>query len=188
MPLKQPPIQDNALTQLNRFSQTWIAWFRDLYKFLSEQRMGWAYYQDGTYTTGSPRSITSGRTQLTIDGVGVVTNTKYLPSGVTSWFYSNKFTPDSENDAYVLRIDFSAVAGSNADKFNLELQVGVGDVIYGQTLEMNKGMGVRHSFSVVIPVWVGSAFLTNGGTFYINTTNSFTLDTIGIYINKTYKA
>jgi len=87
-----------------------------------------------------------------------------------------------------LRLDISIVAGSNADSFVLELEVNTGDIIYGQNFEMNKGIGVSHSFSVVMPVWIGDSFFTNGGKFYINTTDHFTINTVGLYINKTYKA
>lgn len=188
MPLSPPPTQDDAISPLNRFMQTWVLWFQTLYKDVTEKKTGWAYYQDSQYTQASPLSITSGRTQITNNTLGPVTDTNNLPTSVTSWFYGNKFTPNAINDAFILRLDFTATAGSPADKFNLELEVGSGDIIFSPTLEMNKGSGTRHYFSVSIPVWVGSNFLANGGKFYINTTSSFTIDTVGLYINRTHKA
>jgi len=183
-----PPIQDATINQNNKFVQTWILWFQSVYKWITENRLGWAYYQDSQYTQASPRSISSGRTQLTIDTLGVVTNTQNLPVGVASWLSGNKFTPDSLNDAYVLRFDMTIVAGSPADQFILEIEVATGDVIYAQPFEINKSAGIRMNFSVAIPVWIGANFLANGGKFYLNTTHSFTIDTVGLYINKTYKA
>lgn len=193
---KPPPIQGLVTNALNRFTEVWIKWFQDVDDRLDAAETnidelnsvhGWAYYDDSQYTSGSPLSVPVGRTQLTINALGASNNTTYLPAG-QSWWSGNKITPGGVGDSYVLRLDFTATAGSPADKFNLELEIAPGNLVVSQTFEMNKGAGTDHIFNVAIPIFTLNTFLANGGKFYLNASNAFTVYNIGLFISRLYKA
>jgi len=185
MQLKPPPIGDQTLNPLNRFVQSWILWFQALKKKIDslEQIHGWAFYDDSQYTSGSPLNINNTRTQLTIDTLGSFNNTTYIPSGL-SWFSGNKITPTAIGDSYILRFDFTAVPSTPSDRFNLELEIAVGNIVYNQTFESTKGAGIPYIYSISIPIFCLATFVANGGKFYVDTTDNMDFYNFGLFISR----
>ena len=93
---------------------------------------GWADYED-TATTGTPISVTATPTVLTNDGLGVDTNTKYLPTsgnGVTQlWDTSSNGFDFSElevGDMVDIRMDITMIIASNNTAVDVDLHMGSG--------------------------------------------------------------
>lgn len=142
--------------------------------------IGWAVYDDSTYTSGSPLTIASTRTQLAIDGLGGSTNKTYLPDGVTDFWNTttNAIIAQRLGDAFDVRLGFKATSSAVNSYFDIEFDIGNGSptIIAGQTKIAPKGIGVETQYTVDIPVYALSTFVTNGCAIYVDTTDSaFTL-------------
>lgn len=151
---------------------------------------GWAFYDDSTYTSGSPLNVNNTRAQVSIDGLGSFTEKRFLPTDTSDfWDTTNdEITPENVGDAYEVRLDFTAVAGSNADKFDIELDIGDGSsvIILDQTFEMNKGQGNIEVFAWNAPIFTLETFVANGGKFYINTTDDIDFYNFGLFIKRDF--
>jgi hypothetical protein len=93
---------------------------------------GWADYED-TATKGTPISVTATPTVLTNDGLGVDTNTKYLPSsgnGVTQlWDASSNgfdFSDLNVGDMVDIRMDINVITTSTNTAVDVNLHMGSG--------------------------------------------------------------
>jgi hypothetical protein len=142
--------------------------------------IGWAVYDDSTYTSASPLSIASTTTQVTIDGLGGSTNTTYLPDGVTEFWNttSNTIVAERVGDAFDVRLGFKAKSTAVNSYFDITFDIGSpsGIVIAGQTKICPKGAGVETQYTVDIPIYALATFITNGCKIFIDTSASaFTL-------------
>ena len=93
---------------------------------------GWADYED-VATTGSPISVTASPTVLTNDGLGVDTNTSYLPvgeNGITQlWDTSSNgfdFSDLEVGDMVDIRMDITMIIASNNTAVDVDLFMGSG--------------------------------------------------------------
>ena len=93
---------------------------------------GWADYED-VATTGSPISVTASPTVLTNDGLGVDTNTSYLPvggNGITQlWDTSSNgfdFSDLDVGDMVDIRMDITMIIASNNTAVDVDLYMGSG--------------------------------------------------------------
>jgi len=152
---------------------------------------GWAIYDDLASAT-TPVSIANTKHQITIDGLGPVNETTYLPIGVTSLWNSttNKITPAKLGDAYDIRVDFEVDATSVNDYANFIVDIGT-DVspnpIVNRSITFQK-TGVS-SFSVGFPVGVRSDFMTNGARLFIDTSESgstIQLSNVDLFIKRDF--
>ena len=152
---------------------------------------GWAIYDDLASAT-TPVSIANTKHQITIDGLGPVNETTYLPIGVTSLWNSttNKITPAKLGDAYDIRVDFEVDATSVNDYANFIVDIGT-DVspnpIVNRSITFQK-TGVS-SFSVGFPVGVRSDFMTNGARLFIDTSGSgstIQLSNVDLFIKRDF--
>ena len=96
---------------------------------------GWADYAD-VATTGTPISVTATPTVLTNDGLGVDTNTSYLPvgsNGVTQlWNTSSNgfdFSDLDVGDMLDIRMDISVIIASNNTAIDVDLHMGAGGTV-----------------------------------------------------------
>jgi len=96
---------------------------------------GWADYAD-VATTGSPIAVTAVPAVLTNDGLGVDTNTKYLPvggNGVTQlWDTSSNgfdFSDLDVGDMVDIRMDIDVVIASNNTAIDVDLHMGAGGTV-----------------------------------------------------------
>ena len=134
---------------------------------------GWDFHFDGTYTEAARRTILAGvRTQMTIDGAsGDFGHPAVAHNGNHFWNTStNKLIPNGLNNFGMVRVALTAESTSApTNRFELELDVGGGTppVIYSQTAVFAKGAAVLQHFNFIIPLFSGSDFQANGGTFYI---------------------
>jgi len=142
---------------------------------------GWAYYQDSTYTSGSPLVVNNARVQLTNDGLGANTEDAYLPNGISALWIGNKITPENVGDAYEIRIDFKAKMSQTNAYGEVQLDIGDGSIIniIKRTITFPRGAGVEHSFSMGFPIFCLSTFVTNGGKLYFDTTQGS--DNMSVY-------
>ena len=152
---------------------------------------GWAIYDDLASAT-TPVSIANTKHQITIDGLGPVNETTYLPIGVTSLWNSttNKITPAKLGDAYDIRVDFEVDATSVNDYANFIVDIGT-DVspnpIVNRSITFQK-TGVS-SFSVGFPVGVRPDFMTNGARLFIDTSESgstIQLSNVDLFIKRDF--
>lgn len=155
-------------------------------RYLANQ--GWEFILDGTYTSGSPRTILSGvRTQVTIDGTAEI---RRSPAGAQFWnTTTNKIIPDGLDNFGMCRLALTAQSTvAQTNRFEVELDVGAGafPIIYQETAVFAKGAGVPQSFNFIIPVFAGPDFLANGGTIYITPEDDATFWTFGITSVKIY--
>ena len=93
---------------------------------------GWADYND-TATTGSPIAVTAVPTALTNDGLGVNTNTSYLPisgNGITQLWDTSlsgfDFTALDVGDMLDIRMDISVIIASTNTVVDVNLLMGTG--------------------------------------------------------------
>jgi len=93
---------------------------------------GWADYED-TATTGSPIAVTAVPAVLTNDGLGVNTNTAYLPTGgngITQlWDTSSNgfdFSDLNVGDMLDIRMDITVIIVSNNTGVDVDLLMGSG--------------------------------------------------------------
>ena len=135
-------------------------------RYLANQ--GWEFVFDGTYTSGSPRTIlASARTQVTIDGSAELVA---HPAGVSFWnTTTNKLIPNGLNNFGMVRLACTAQStAASVNRFEVELDTaGAFPIIYQQTAVFAKGAGNPQNFNFVIPLFAGADFQANGGTFYI---------------------
>lgn len=156
-------------------------------RYLAEQ--GWEFVLDGTYTSGSPRTIlASARTQVTIDGVA---ETSRHPATAQFWnTTTNKLLPDALNNFGMVRLHVTAQSTlASTNRFEVELDVGgTTGVIYQQTAVFAKGAGNPQNFNFVIPLFSGPDFQANGGTFYFTPEADATFWTFALTSVKIYGA
>lgn len=128
---------------------------------------GWAHYADNTYTIGSPLAFSSGvRKKLENDGVATGSDESRL-TGI--WDKVNdKFTPDAAGDAYILSVAFKCQASGTGNDVLVEFDIGgTPGIIDSSTFPLLKTGGATNDVIMSFPVFIGSTFITNGGTFYI---------------------
>jgi hypothetical protein len=96
---------------------------------------GWADYAD-VATTGTPISVTATPTVLTNDGLGVDTNTSYLPiggNGITQlWNTSSNgfdFSDLDVGDMIDIRMDIDVIIASNNTAVDVNLHMGAGGTV-----------------------------------------------------------
>lgn len=142
---------------------------------------GGAFYKDSEYTSGSPLVIDDARTQLTIDGLGPVTDTGQLPVEDHQFWENDAIRPIKAGDHYMLRIDFKAKMAQASAYAQLQLDIGGESqvVIVDRVITFPRGANVDHSVSLAFPVFVGNSFLANGGKIYFDTTGGS--DTLSVW-------
>lgn len=146
------------------------------------QESAWAFYDDSTYTVGSPLVVDGARTQVTIDGLGAFTEKRFLPADTTDFWSNNRIWPGEAGEAYNLRLDFTAKIADANGWMDVELDIGDGSpiiVIVDTTAVFPKGNNAYHPFSIALPIFCLETFVANGGALYFNTEES--VDTVTIY-------
>lgn len=154
--------------------------------------LGWGYYQDNDYTSGSPLAINNARTQITINGEGGSTVTSQLPDYGHVWDTTNdKILMENVGDAYTFRFDWKGTTSTANAFFNLNLDIGSGSPINIVTSTFNflKGTGVEQIFSTTISAFALATHIANGGKLYLDTSvdpcNCNFYD-FGIKVERTY--
>jgi hypothetical protein len=153
-----------------------------------ETVVGWESVQDTTYTENSPLTINPNSMQQIIINRDFVINSE-LPNGVTQFWNdtTNTFDPVKDGDFYVVRLGFTIKPQQNNRVLDFSLDIGgsIG-VIYEDFKSLVKGAGTPTIVSEVIPVFTGSTFVTNGGSFFIKCNTRLEVYNLSILIMKNY--
>ena len=126
--------------------------------------LGWASYQDTSYTSGSPFVLVDGIKTTCPNNSGTVINT-YIPFGVTS-LYNNgtqKLTPAQVGDGYHFSIRFIATPSAVNMYLLFGVDIGAGTDIFQQTIPLPRGAGTPNPISIDVQGYSLSTFLANGG-------------------------
>lgn len=156
---------------------------------------GWCQYGDSVYSsTGSTELdiLSSGSgTQLTNNKSTVIETNAPRDMTTTLWDSgTNTFTPINENDYYVVRWTFEASTVSGTVNFiTLNLDIGgTPGVIWSSSFIPDKP-GSGQVFAFTIPVFTGSTFNANGGTFYLlkDGTGTFKIQDLNLSIARIHR-
>ena len=155
----------------------------------SSAKIGWEYYEDNVYTSGSPLAVNNARVQLTNDGLAAATNTDQGPIGHAALWSSDAIQADSVGEAFNVRVDFTCNPAGVSDYCELEFDIGGGGsiIVASRTVSFQKTGNTIISNTTAL--FAGSTFVTNGCDLYINTSNSgdsIDIFDISILIQKVY--
>lgn len=153
--------------------------------------MGWAVYNDTTYTTGSPFTITSGAPKQALpNNAGSKIETQ-LPTDVTT-FYDGTVITGRDGDGVLITIEFKARPTSTASDVRLFTSLDIGGAIgeiYPNEFFLTKGVGVEHYFLKTISAYNLDTWETNGAQFLVESFNSdIEIYDIRFIITRTHKA
>jgi len=140
--------------------------------------LGWEFLFDNDYTSGSPLTLSDGvGTKLTINS-NPAEELRYPADFPGAWDdINNRLLPALLNGFGIIRISFTAVyVGGTAPHLDFKLDVGSdpvdlggvdSNVIYIDSANFAKASGTAQSFNFIMPLFVGTDFSNNGGTFIL---------------------
>ena len=154
---------------------------------------GWADYAD-VATTGSPIAVTAVPTALTNDGLGVDTNTAYLPiggNGITQlWNTSSNgfdFSDLNVGDMLEIRMDIDVIIVSNNTAVDVNLHMGSGGTVIVPFISQ-QNFKTTGTFEVIryMGLYIGSTDVRDTlAQLKINADNNCTCIVNGWYIKAT---
>ena len=136
--------------------------------------LGWARYDDTTYTTSSPYSVGSSTTALLpCNGSGSVET--HMHSSVP--FFNpatQKIQAENDGDVYTITIDFSMRAASNPSvdsyvRLQMNNTIGTPYTRVGRDLFFQKNSTAWHTYHEIFQYYADDDFVTNGNEFNIVT-------------------
>jgi len=161
--------------------------FIELYKVT-----GWGYYADSLAT---PTIVVgTSYTQITIDGLGGLTNETYLPGeirGISSLWTANHVTPISIGDDYDGRLDVTVTAKTGTPTLVdviLDISGGVAGTNKIYTGYLQPGGSVPYDQSLYLDFFTLVTALTNGARIYARVdTGTLTISRRNIKISRKSK-
>lgn len=153
---------------------------------------GWADYADFA-TTGTPLSVTTSFSILTNDGLGVNTNTSYLPDGVTQlWDSSTNSFDWSElkvGDMIDIRMDLDVITVTNNTAITVNLYMGSGgSIVVPFISSQNFKTAGTYNLIRYQGLYIGSEDVrTNAAQLKIKADNNCTCVVNGWYVRYTKK-
>lgn len=128
--------------------------------------MGWARYDDSTYTSSNKLALSDGVTVNLPNNAASV----YRSHTGVSYYNGTKVLADNTNDVYVMTIVFKYSA-PNANQTHIDLQFEGGngtpyDRIRGEAT-FPKGNDVEHDYHQMFQYYADSDFVTNGSYWQI---------------------
>jgi len=129
-----------------------------------ERAYGWGVYRDTTYSSGSPWTLTGGTAAALPNNAGDNT-ISFMPPGVKPFYDGSKIKPAAVGDYYILTVRMQGQYSGVLPVLEFRIDVGgsVGEICK-ETLTFDRGSGVTHPFSIVVPFEASEPFVTNGGT------------------------
>lgn len=130
---------------------------------------GWVWLTDSVHTTSNRQAIAADtRTEITIDGLGAATDTRFRDGLSLDVWADDKLRPQAVGETYLIRLQMkiSPTASSAGEYYEIDLDVGGAlGVIWEASNSMVKGQSVTDFISVTIPVFCLETFFANGGSF-----------------------
>ncbi len=126
--------------------------------------LGWAQYNDGQYTEGSPLSISTGVTAtLNIDGTNTIKS--QLPSGIDDLYDVNtsKVLPVKVGDGFAFSLGFKAKSTSNNGRGSIFIDIGDGSRLFERLIQFPRGQNIQHPFFFSTNGYQLNNFFANGG-------------------------
>lgn len=140
--------------------------FGEVYSFT-----GWQQITDTTYTSGAPLTILSGVTGKLLTGTVTEINTQ-LPTGVTTFWKTDKLMAVNDGDAFTLSLRFKAKMNVANGLTDVAINIGGAlNIISQETLVFSKGSGVEQRFDIDLSYFTGTTFIANGGNIEITPLN-----------------
>lgn len=150
---------------------------------------GWNDIADNQYTSGSPRSISSGvRTQLTNNGLAAQTDTSRL--GALWNTSTNQFLVNDLNAFYTVRLDFkvkAAAASGTPYIVLIETESANGPTVISGNTQTIKGGNYENIISVNKGIYIGSFINNYALKLFVTPDTNITLYDIGFVIHRNYK-
>jgi hypothetical protein len=149
---------------------------------------GWANYSTTTYTSASPFSIAPASTVTLPNNANnsIITD---LPLGVTAFYNgtTNKITPASIGDSYIVNIRFKAKTTTNNDYLTLYIDIGSGSQINAEAKQFLKGANTEQAFNFTLPIFTLATFVSNGGLIkIISNAGTISVYDITYFITRNY--
>jgi len=137
---------------------------------------GWGYYVEDQ-AVASTQVITTTPSLLQIDGLGLLTNTDYLPHeirGISDLWdgVNNKITPVGIGDGYTLRLDLQITA-KTATPTELILELDISGAATPTSIIVERVIGTSktppYTVSIGFPIFTLTNFNNNGGQIFLRT-------------------
>lgn len=159
------------------------------YSSKTNNRFGWIDVADSQYTSGAPRSISSGvRTQLTNNGLGSQTDTTRL--GALWDTTNNQFLINDLNGAYLARINYKVKAAAAAGTpyvVKLELESSNANTVIASSDFVIKGGNYENAISSTVLFYSGSFINNYPLKLYVTPDTNVTLYQTGFVVERLYK-
>ena len=141
-------------------------------------QLGWAYYVDSTYTSGSPLELRVGNSyaaSVSIDGLGAGSTSAQWPAGLTEpWDTStNRLIGTNDGDLYDFRLSFKAQDGASLELIDVSIDIGgaIGTILE-RSVSVQKGASVETNVGVSSEYFTGTTFIANDGNLILSTADS----------------
>lgn len=153
---------------------------------------GWAVYNDGAFTTGSPFSVGSG-SKVTLPNNSATSIESQLPTDVSTFYNSTDSLITGRNgDGVSITIEFSVRPTTAASNVRVRTTIDIGGAvgeIYPYEFQMTKGQNVEHYFLEVINGYTLGTWEANGGKVKVEAINGpIEIYTIRYVVTRTHKA
>lgn len=154
----------------------------------TKNKFGWNDISDSLYTSGSPRSISSGvRTLLTNNGLAAQTDTSRLGA---VWDTTNsRFLINDLNAFYVMRLNMKVKAAAAAGTpyvVLVEIETSNGPTVITGSTHTVKGGGYTNHVSYTQGMYNGSFINNTPLSIYVTPDTNITLYDIGFVVQRTY--
>lgn len=158
--------------------------------------LGWLNVVDGTYTPGSPLSVTGGvRTQLDIT-YGGSSDATYMPRGETGtgtggWWddVESRFLPQNVGDSYDVRLSFKCDPTVNNDSILIEYSIdetsSPKNIIASNNVRLATSSTVEGNVSWTVGVFSLTTFVTNGLKIFVTPGAAMDFYDMSVLIKKT---
>jgi len=148
---------------------------------------GWASYNDGTYTEGSPLELAADTdTVLPNDAASKIET--YMPSDYTTMMVGGK-VQGKQGDSLIITVDFTAKP-TNVGSTYLETWFDIGGSVgelYRRPITFPKGNGVERQVVLSTAVYTLDTWEANGATLYIRGNNTFDIYDIRVIVTRVSK-
>ncbi len=152
-----------------------------------QQITGWATYEDGTYTSGSPLGVLAS-TPTMLPNDGATSSIGQAPAGVT--FYSSGEIIGRLNDSIDINVQFKIKPNSATQNIDIWLDAGGASTeLFRQSISMVKGAATEHDVLFVVSgATMGADWAANEAVLKIETDDTADVYDIKYTFGRTHQA